>query len=421
MKSHSQILESLDIAKVPSGFPVGFSLLTVGRRQYVAFYDAEHRMCVAFRMLEEKHWQYHFLPSSIGWDSHNSVTMAIDDEGHIHLSGNMHAVPLIYFRTRKPWDAGTFERIPAMTGELEDRCTYPQFTRDAENRLIFHYRDGGSGNGNEIYNVYDPRTRQWKRYLNRPLTDGLGRMNAYLDGPSRGPDGRFHLCWVWRDTPDARTNHDPSYARSRDLKQWETIRGEPIELPITIETPGVTIDPVLVDSGLINGCLHIGFDSAHTPLASYHKFDEAGNTQVYVARFESGQWATRKVTDWDYRWDFAGVGAIEFGIVLGTIRTHGVGRIALPYQHIKYGRGLLIMDEKTLEPLRTEPDLFYPPELCEPESDFPEMQVRWAEDLGENDEPSRYVLRWETLPSNRDQKRPGPLPQPSMLRFYRLL
>jgi hypothetical protein len=49
------------------------------------------------------------------------------------------------------------------------------------------------------------------------------------------------------------------------------------------------------------------------------------------------------------------------------------------------------------------------------------MQVRWAEDLGSSAEPGiRYVLRWETLPHNRDRPRTGPLPMPGVLRLYKL-
>jgi hypothetical protein len=39
------------------------------------------------------------LSTDIAWDSHNSVTMAIDKDDQIHLCGNMHVEPLIYFRT----------------------------------------------------------------------------------------------------------------------------------------------------------------------------------------------------------------------------------------------------------------------------------------------------------------------------------
>lgn len=416
------MVESIDIGTVPSGFPVGFCLLTSGDRQYVAYYDAKKNMTVAFRKRDSKQWQYTVLPSKVEWDSHNYVTMTIDDEGYIHLSGNMHCVPLVYFRTTAPWDIRTFQRIPAMTGEDERKCTYPQFMRDADGRLIFHYRVGSSGNGNEIYNVYNIATKTWKRFLDKPLTDGGGKMNAYMSGPHSGPDGLFHLCWVWRDTPDCRSNHSPSYARSRNLKTWEAVDGKPLPLPILSSDTAALIDPVPAGGGIINGCLSIGFDSTNCPLASYHKFDKNGNTQAYVARFQGGRWIPHQVTAWEYRWDFHGGGSIGTEINLGRIRTHGVGRLALPFDHTKYGSGLLILDEKTLALIGTEKQPpRYPAELVKPESRFPGMRVKWAADSGKDQDPAiRYVLRWETLPANRDKPRQGPLPEPSMLRLYGL-
>ena len=40
-----------------------------------------------------------------------------------------------------------------MVGPNELKATYPKFMMTKDDRLIFHYRDGGSGNGNEIYNI----------------------------------------------------------------------------------------------------------------------------------------------------------------------------------------------------------------------------------------------------------------------------
>ena len=96
-------VEVLDVATVWAGHPVGFCLLTAGGRQFAAYYDAERRMTVAARRPGETKWQYKILPSRVAWDSHNYITMAADDDGHLHLSGNMHCVPLIYFRTTRPW------------------------------------------------------------------------------------------------------------------------------------------------------------------------------------------------------------------------------------------------------------------------------------------------------------------------------
>ena len=56
-----------------------------------------------------------------------------------------------------------------------------------------------------------------------------------------------------------------------------------------------------------------------------------------------------------------------------------------------------------------------------PEVKFPGIQVRWAEDSGETGEKdSYYMLRWETLGSNRDRPREGLLPPPSMLRVIKV-
>ena len=139
----------IPIDEVPAGFPVGFSLLTSGNRQHVAYYNADHQMTVASRDLDSETWTKTHLPSKIGWDSHNYITMVEDDDGHLHLSGNMHCVPLIYFRTTRPGDTTSFQQIKTMVGPEELRCTYPNFMRGPDNELIFHYRTGSSGKGNE--------------------------------------------------------------------------------------------------------------------------------------------------------------------------------------------------------------------------------------------------------------------------------
>jgi hypothetical protein len=63
----------------------------------------------------------------------------------------------------------------------------------------------------------------------------------------------------------------------------------------------------------------------------------------------------------------------------------------------------------------------YPAELWRVESDFKGIKVRRAEDSGRSpDNGVRYLLQWESLDGNRDRPRKPPLPEPSMLRLYRL-
>ena len=63
-----------------------------------------------------------------------------------------------------------------------------------------------------------------------------------------------------------------------------------------------------------------------------------------------------------------------------------------------------------------------PPELRKNRRQVPGLKVKTAGDSGTSDKPgTRYILRWETLEANRDKPRTGPLPEPSMLRVYRVM
>ena len=427
-----KILSSLLVASVWAGHPVRFDLVTHGDQQFVAFYDAERKMTVASRHLDGDAWTFaqpqgvylenrKRLSSTLSWDSHNSLIMAIDDSGHIHLCGNMHVDPLIYFRTTRPLDITSFERVDRMVGKNEDRCTYPVFMRGPKNELIFRYRDGRSGNGVDYYNTYDAAARTWRRLVDKPILDGMDRMNAYARMPEKGPDGWFHMVWMWRDTPDCATNHDLSYARSKDLVHWETGDGSPLSLPITIES-GAIVDPVPPGGGMINMTQSLGFDHKNRPVISYHKHDENGYTQAYCARLEDGAWKIYKVSDWTYRWEFSGGGSVGAEIRLGGVNVESDGGLSLSYWHVKEGRGIWKLHPETLQIVGAYPpksnDL--PDELEKVESDYPSMQVRtmWARGKGLNPKV-RHVLRWETLGPNRDRPREE-APPPSELRLYEM-
>ena len=422
--SEFRIVETTALGAVPSWFPVGFCLLTHGDHQVVAYYDEEHHMVVARRALREPHWQRVRLPSKVGWDSHNYITMAIDAAGDLHLAGNMHCVPLIYYRTETPGDITTFKRL-AMTGKDEERCTYPRFKKDTAGTLLFMYRSGGSGNGRRFVNRYDEEIRRWTRHLDTPLLDGEGKRNAYPHGPLRGPDGMFHFVWVWRDTPDCATNHHLSYARSGDMKRWESAGGTPLKLPLTLDQAAAWVDPIPPGGGIINGCERLVFDAAARPLISYHKRDAQGHMQIYVARCEEGRWRTRPITAWEKPVDFAGRGAMPFiGIRLGGLEPCGPDLFTISYRHGHYGSGRIVLDGTTLEPVKRAVAVprEFPAELQQPAMDFPGIQVKLALDAGEAGDPdTRYVLRWETLGANHDRPRTPPLPPPSTLTLVKLV
>jgi hypothetical protein len=408
-------VDSLQVARVPSAYPVGFALLTRPPYQFVAFYDASHRLTVAQRKLPSRDWTFSRLPDVTGWDSHNFVALTADADGYLHLSGDMHASPLKYFRTTKPWDASTFKRVDRMTGVDEDRCTYPHFLRGADNKLLFTYRDGGSGDGNQMYDQYDLKDQTWQPFLDSPLTDGQGTNNAYFNGPIRGPDGWYHLAWVWRATPDAATCHDVCYARSRDLRHWETSDGQPLKLPIRTSNCEI-VDPVPERAGLSNANIKIGFDSRGRVTITYHKNDANGDTQPFIARREDGHWVLHQVANWPVPWDFGGMGTLPGEIHLGSVVARPDGLLTMDFEHFKFGKGTWILDPKTLRAIGQVVVEETPPALDSPTGDFPGLQVRWAGDSGTSGVAGlSYRLRWETLDANRDHPRKGKLPKPSIL------
>ena len=415
------IAETVEVAPAWSGHPVGFALLTRGPDQFVAFYDAERNLTIGQRKLGETTFHLTKLPTAVGWDSHNYIAMSIDDGGFLHVAGNMHVVPLIYFRSTRPLDASSLVRVEKMTGILETRVTYPLFFKGPKGEFLFTYRDGSSGNGNQIYNQYDLKTQIWRRLLDTPLFDGEGQRNAYPSLPELGPDGYFHMVWVWRETPDAATNHDPSYARSRDLVHWENSKGEPLTLPITLKS-GDIVDAIPEKGGVINGNLKLGFDAQKRVIVSYHKYDANGNTQIYNARSENGAWKIVQVSDWNTRWEFGGGGSLIFETRVGGVEAQPDGTLTQSYSRNKIGSGVWILDPQTLKPSGQQIQApATPPSLRKVEAEFPDLGVRWASDSGASGEAkTRYVLRWETLPTNRDRQPPGPIPPATPLRLYKL-
>ena len=406
-------LETVAVGEVESAFPAPFCMKTYKGNQYIAYYDADHNMVMAKRALGSSKWQKTILPTKVGWDSHNYVTFAFDKEGYLHLSGNMHNVPLIYFRSKKPESIDELEPINSMIGKEEIKVTYPLFMTNSEGDLIFHYRSGSSGNGYEVYNQYDCKTKTWKRLLDMPLIDGKGHRNAYMQGPTMGKDGFYHLIWVWRENGDCSTNHTLSYARSRDLLHWESIRGEKVPLPITLENKELVVDSTQVKGGLFNPGIRFSLDSNKQPLIGYHKYDKDGNNQLYLTRFENGSWKQVQLTNWKYRWQFEGGGSMKNELSISSPVIVDKNIMAFGYDHIKYGNGQVLFDQTTLQPkgVRDTPPV-YPNEYNKIQSDFPTMTVNTLVD-------GSYLLRWETLPANRDRKPQGELPPPSKLMVYK--
>jgi len=434
------VTDSSVVGAVWSGHPVDFALVAKGDTVYAAYYHGNTKQIVVAMKTPGGSWRSKSLTgaaATVGWDSHNSLTMVIDGQGLLHLAGNMHNNPIRYWRSNVPGEIDSLVQVTSMVGTQEASVTYPVFVKALNGDLAFIYRDGGSGAGNHIINKWNPTTKTWSRLLGTNLFTGsstTGTRSVYFGdndaGPVAGPDGWYHLFWFWRATSDAATTHRVSYMRSLNLTSWVTAGGTSVTLPVSFDNnPGVIVDNVPQFAGLINRG-QIGFDSQNRPIISYHKHDSTvagGYTQAYNARLENGAWVVYKTTSWPYRWSFGGQGSLVIQIQLGPVTRQPDGRLTQWYSHWQLGRGIMVLNEATLQPTQILPDAYWPQVLdtayrvvnTTTTGSPLAMQVNWVSVRSPTNPSIVHALRWETWPENADQAR-AVSPPAGQLMYYRM-
>ena len=416
------ITEAID--HVWAGQRVWFDFVEQNNFQMIAYYDGSRQMSVAVRKMRDVNgapWSYHKVPSWLGWDAHNKVEVAFDPKGIIHLMGNLHGNKLVYFRSTSPYDPRTLKQVDVMVEKaVEQRMTYPEFFKDPDGELILKYRDGSSGQGRWFYNRWNTKTGKWSRLHDSVLLSGEDVRGVYPLGPILGPDGFAHMTFTWRETPIASSNHDLSYARSRDLVNWERSDGTPIPLPIVLAT-GEVIDPIPEHGGLLNGRHPIGFDTQNRVLVTYQKYNEDKLSQVFMARLENNKWTVKQVSNWDDLYvDLDKSGALDLPLVNNDpAYVNKEGRIVVSAQ-LRGERWEWVLDQDDLSILSGGPaGSGLPSEITkfDEDNDIPFRIIPLME--GQAKKSTEYYLSWEALQPNRDQAREY-IPPASTLRVHRV-
>lgn len=316
-------VKSLDtVASAVADVAIRPTLVQHGDMQVMAYFDNERRLTVANRNISGLNWDFRKADSTVGWDSHNYIDLGFDRIGRLHIAGNMHATPLQYWVTDLESQT-TLRRIDVLSDESRERkVTYPRFLRDHEGQLLFTYRDGTSGDGDFICLRWNDESESYQALSDGALIEGGGERNAYIDtnAPILGPDGTWHMLWVWRDSPHAESTHTINYARSPDLINWVNGDGRPVSSPISYDALTI-VDPVPAGHGLINNNVRLGFFPSGDPIVVYHKNDSSNYQQIWAATYDGTNWVRRLLTEWSYRWDFAGQGSLDFKIEIGAPRT----------------------------------------------------------------------------------------------------
>ncbi|HPR31825.1 MAG TPA: BNR repeat-containing protein [Prolixibacteraceae bacterium] len=300
------------------------SLVSAGRYQFVAYYDSLARVVLARRIIGSDRWTLAPTPyTGKVTDAHNSISIMADGDGYLHMSWDHHNNPLRYCRSLSPYSLEMGSMEP-MTGNWEEHVSYPEFYRFPNDDLLFVYRDGGSGNGNMILNRYHTESRKWER-LHDNLLDGEGKRNAYWQ-LCIDLKGCIHLSWVWRETPDVRTNHDLCYARSFDVGlTWQNSRGQAYDVPITQSTAEV-IRHIPQGSNLINQTSICADRDGNPYIATYFRDHPDACTQVYVLFRQQGEWRTEPVGNRTLDFDLGGTGSRSIPLSRPQVICSGKGR-----------------------------------------------------------------------------------------------
>jgi len=321
-----------------------------------------------------------------------------------------------------PWsDPRTLEKVDVMVDKtVEQKMTYPEFFKDPKGELILKYRDGSSGNGRWFYSKWNAESGRWAHLHDTVLLSGENVRGIYPYGPVIGPDGFAHMTITWRETPIASSNHDLSYARSKDLINWESSDGSPIKLPIVLAT-GEIIDPIPEHGGLLNGRHPIGFDKQNRVLVSYQKYNDDKLSQVFINRREADGWVVKQVSDWDDLYvDLDKSGALDLplltndpayvnadgNIVVSALLNNKKWEWILDHDDLSVISGGIVED--ALPDAITQYDL---------DNNIPQRVIPMMENQARKS--SEYYISWEAMQPNRDQARPD-IPPASTLRVHRI-
>jgi len=278
------------------------SLTTFNGYQYVVWYDYRKVPFIGKRKLPEGKWETFELGLIAGEplryqaidDGHNVLAVAIDGDGYIHISGNMHNATLRYIRSANPENINSWETI-GMTGVDEDSVTYPCFVRRNDGNLLFFYRDGISGLGNTQINIYDTVTRLWTKPTSVLLDGVVSSESPYLNHVSVGNDGSIQVSGSWRSAGGQTTN-DIFYLKSLDGGvTWRKSTGVQYTLPITHATIETILDTTPTGAGLLN---QNGFDvdDDNLPHLAYFKYDANGYSNIFHLYHDGVSWIEKQVT-----------------------------------------------------------------------------------------------------------------------------
>jgi hypothetical protein len=217
------------------------AILSFNGFQYAAYWNAEARVVLARRPGGSGDWtKIEMAPgyTGRGSDAHNTISLGVSPrDGRLHIAFDHHDSDLNHVQSvpgllTRPdlvaWQTASFGPVAGQLGtQPVQRVTYPRFVTTPDGRMLFSYRRGTTGDGDEVLWAYDGATGTWTE-LGAYIAGAGEGVNAYLHGLEYH-GRRLHAAWCWRTTPDPSTNHDLMHACSDDDGlTWSNGFGAPV-------------------------------------------------------------------------------------------------------------------------------------------------------------------------------------------------
>lgn len=279
------------------------NVTTFGDTQYAVYWSFDSKPIIAKRNIYRDDWETFDLSTVVGnpldvlsYDGHNTLTVAVDSTGFIHVSGNHHSSPLHYIRSVNPADITVWE-APGMSGSSETMVTYPKFFKRKDGTLLFAYRSLGTGDGNYHMNIYNAATKTWTKLIPWLIDGTTYDEDAYVNHIAVDTAGVIHLSGCFRSLGlNGTSSNDIWYAKSADGGlTWKKTTGATIALPMTHATLEIALDTAPIGSGLLNQ-FGMEVDADGNPHIAYFKYDANGYTNLYHIYHNGTTWIDTQVT-----------------------------------------------------------------------------------------------------------------------------
>ncbi len=232
------------------------AIMTYNGYQYITYWNKNSNVCLSRKAIPDGNWEELIFTDyastfDLG-DNHYNISMGIcESDGTIHLAYDHHndemnyrasTVDLVNNPENADWSETAFtatlnyleEGVVLNDATFAGAITYPRFITKPSGDLLFECRTGWSGDGNSHLWEYTGESQSWSyigEYLHgraNGMPTGYVDNCGYINGLHYTPGGtRLHVSLVWRDSPDANTNHDICYAYSDDDgRTWYNTAGK---------------------------------------------------------------------------------------------------------------------------------------------------------------------------------------------------